>query len=163
MTRSRSIKWVCLALGTLMLTGPVASGQSARPDQYGFVAAQPEDLRPAEGATQIRIAGDPTKPGMYVVRSTFPAGRIGTPHFHNQDRYVTVLKGTWWVSLGPESDSGDQSKMIPIKVGGYVFHPANGHHFDGAKTDEVTVQIIGMGPVVTTRIQPTAGTAQRQP
>ena len=163
MTRSRSIKWVCLALGTWMLTGPVASGQSARPDQYGFVAAQPEDLRPAEGATQIRIAGDPTKPGMYVVRSTFPAGRIGTPHFHNQDRYVTVLKGTWWVSLGPESDSGDQSKMIPIKAGGYVFHPANGHHFDGAKTDEVTVQIIGMGPVVTTRIQPTAGTAQRQP
>ena len=91
----------------------------------------------------------------------FPAGRIGTPHFHNQDRYITVLKGTWWVSLGPESDSGDKNKMIPIKAGGYVFHPANGHHFDGAKTDEVTVQIIGMGQVITTRIEPTAGTAQR--
>lgn len=161
MTCCCSIRWVCLVLGTLILTGPLASGQSAKPDQHGFVAAQPEDLRPAEGATQIRISGDPTKPGMYVTRSTFPAGRIGTPHFHNQDRHITVLKGTWWVSLGPESDSGDPSKMIPMKAGSYVFHPANGHHFDGAKTDEVTVQIIGMGPVVTTRITPPAGTAQR--
>ena len=103
MTCSCSIRWVCLVLGTFMLTAPLASGQSAKVDRYGFVAAQPEDLRPAEGATQIRIAGDPTKPG----------------------------------------------------------NPANGHHFDGAKTEEVTVQIIGMGPVQTTRVEKAAGTAQR--
>jgi len=156
-----SIRWVCLVLGTFMLTAPLASGQSAKVDQYGFVAAQPEDLRPAEGSTQIRISGDPTKPGMYVVRNTFPAGRIGTPHFHDQDRYITVLKGTWWVSLGPESDSGDPNKMIPMKAGSYVFHPANGHHFDGTKSEDAMVQIIGMGPVNTTRVKPTGGTAQR--
>jgi quercetin dioxygenase-like cupin family protein len=98
---------------------------------------------------------------MYVVRNTFPAGRIGTPHFHDQDRYITVLKGTWWVSLGPESDSGDPNKMIPMKAGSYVFHPANGHHFDGTKNEEAMVQIIGMGPVTTTRVKSTGGTAQR--
>jgi quercetin dioxygenase-like cupin family protein len=158
---SRSIRWVCLVVGTFILTAPLASGQSAKVDQYGFVAAQPEDLRPAEGSTQIRIMGDPTKPGMYVVRNTFPANRTGTPHFHNQDRYITVLKGTWWVSLGPESDSGDPNKMIPIKAGGYVFHPANGHHFDGTKGEEATVQIIGMGPVTSTQVKSAGGTAQR--
>ena len=53
--------------------------------------------------------------------------------------------------------------MIPMKAGSYVFHPANGHHFDGTKTEDATVQIIGMGPVTTTRVNPQAGTAQRQP
>ena len=94
--------------------------------------------------------GIPSLPGVSAHRTFIT--RIGTSQ---------VLKGTWWVSLGPESDSGDQNKMIPIKAGGYVFHPANGHHFDGAKTEDVTVQIIGMGPVTTTRVKPTAGTAQR--
>jgi hypothetical protein len=51
--------------------------------------------------------------------------------------------------------------MIPMKAGSYVFHPANGHHFDGTKNEEAMVQIIGMGPVTTTRVKSTGGTAQR--
>ena len=153
MIRSRSFRWVCLVLGTCLLTAPVTVGQSAKPDPHGFIAAQPEDMKPAAGGNQVVLFGDPAKPGLYVVRNTFPAGRIGTPHFHSQDRHVTVLKGTWWVSLGPDSDSGDASKMVPMKAGSYVFHPANGHHFDGAKDEEAVVQIIGMGPVTTTQVK----------
>jgi quercetin dioxygenase-like cupin family protein len=153
MTHSRSIRWVCLALGTFLLIGPLAFGQSPKPDSHGFIAAQPENLQPAEGANNVVLSGDPTKPGIYVVRNTFRAGRGSQPHFHSADRHITVIKGTWWVSLGPESDSGDRTKMIPIKEGGYVFHPANGHHFDGAKDEDVTVQIIGMGPVTTTQLK----------
>jgi len=51
--------------------------------------------------------------------------------------------------------------MIPMKAGSYVFHPANGHHFDGTKSEDAIVQIIGMGPVQTTRVEKAAGTAQR--
>jgi quercetin dioxygenase-like cupin family protein len=143
-------------VATLVLAGPIASGQSVKPDAGGFIAAQPEELRPAEGMQQIVILGDPTKPGMYVVRDVFAPHRVNRPHFHSQDRYVTVLKGTWWVALGTDADSGDPAKMVAMKPGSFVFHPANGHHFDGTKDEEVTVQIVGMGPVMTSQVAPAA-------
>ena len=158
-TPSRSVRWLICGFSAYALSA-VAYGQAAAPGAK-FLSLQPEDIRPAEGATQVVISGDPSKPGMYVVQNTFAPGRGSRPHFHDQDRYITVIKGTWWVSLGPESDSGDPNKMIPMKAGSYVFHPANGHHFDGTKSEDAMVQIIGMGPVNTTRVKPTGGTAQR--
>jgi quercetin dioxygenase-like cupin family protein len=134
--------------------GAVMFGQAAPPGGARFIARQPEDLRPADGATQVVISGDPSKAGMYVVQNTFAPGRIGRPHFHDQDRYVTVIKGTWWVSLGPEADVYDPSRMVPMKAGSFVFHPAFGHHYDGAKDEEAVVRIIGMGPVTTKQLEP---------
>lgn len=146
-------KWACCGLGTLMLTVPQVSGQSAKPDAHGFIAAQPDDLRPGEGTSAVTILGDQRKPGIYVVRNTFAPGRGSRPHFHDQDRYITVIKGTWWVALGPDSDVYDPNKMKPMPAGSFVFHPANGHHYDGAKDEEVIVQIMGMGPVTTTQLE----------
>ena len=34
-----------------------------------------------------------------------------------------------------------------------MFHPAGFHHYDGAKDEEVTVQIMGMGPVKTVQTE----------
>jgi len=64
MTRSCSLKWACFVLGTCFLTVPLGAGQSAKADRHGFIAAQPEDLRPLEGASQVVLFGDPTKPGI---------------------------------------------------------------------------------------------------
>ena len=36
-------------------------------------------------------------------------------------------------------------------------HPAGAPHYDGAKDEEVIVQIIGRGPVMSPRIDPNAG------
>jgi quercetin dioxygenase-like cupin family protein len=157
MTRSRSVRWLCCAAGTFLLIGPLAFGQGVKPDAHGFIAVQPEGMKPAEGATQIVLAGDPSKPGIYVVQNTFAPGRGSRPHFHSQDRYVTVIKGTWWVALGPDADVYNLDKMTPMKAGSFVKHPAGGHHYDGAKTEEVVVQIMGMGPVTTTQITPGGG------
>ncbi len=157
MTYAPSFKWASCILGTFLLTSAVASSQSVRPDGQGFIAAQLEDLQIPESASNIVVLGDPSKPGIYVVRNVFRPGRFSSPHFHDQDRYVTVIKGTWWVSLGPESDKNDRNKMTPMKAGSFVFHPANGHHFDGAKDEEAVVQIMGMGPVKTVQLtQPSA-------
>ena len=90
---------------------------------------------------------------MYVVQNTFAPGRGSRPHYHDQDRYVTVIKGTWWVALGPESDVYNPSKMVPMKAGSFVFHPAFGHHYDGAKDEEAVVRIMGMGPVTTKQLE----------
>lgn len=159
MARATFTKWAGCVLGTCLLTVPLASGQGLKRDSGGFIAAQPEDLRPGSGVSQVVVVGDPSKPGIYVVRNTFAPGRGSRPHFHSQDRYVTVIKGTWWVALGPDADVYDPAKMVPMKAGSFVLHPAGGHHYDGAKDEEAVVQIMGMGPVTTTQLEPAAGSA----
>jgi len=156
-TPSRGVGWLVCALSAYALSA-AAYGQA--PPNSKFLALQPEDVRPADGATQKVIMGDPSKPGLYVVQNTFAPGRGSRPHYHDQDRYVTVIKGTWWVALGPESDVYDPSKMVAMKPGSFVFHPAFGHHYDGAKDEEAVVRIMGMGPVTTKQLE-ASGRGQR--
>jgi len=140
-------------LVTLPLTIPLASGQTLTPDEDGFIAANPEDLLPPEDSRSVRIMGRGSEPGMYVQRITFAAGTGTRPHFHDQARYITVIEGTWWVALGPEAATYDPDEMIPMKAGSFLYEPPNGIHYDQARDEPVTVQIMGMGPVKTTRIE----------
>jgi hypothetical protein len=107
---------------------------------------QPEQALDFPGTTLI-VAGDPEQAGIYVIRRRFKPGEMSRPHVHNQDRFVTVIKGTWWTG---EGDVFDPNKTVAVKTGGFMLHPAGLHHYDGAKNEEVIVQIIGMGPVTTT-------------
>lgn len=146
MLRSTAIRRTVGALWIFALA-VTASGQSKPPVAEGFVRLDADEIKPGT------IFGDPSKPGVYVTRNRFAPGNGSRPHYHDQDRYVTVIKGTWYVSLGPESDVYDPSKMVAMKPGSFVFHPANGHHYDGAKDEEVIVQIMGMGPVKTVQLE----------
>jgi quercetin dioxygenase-like cupin family protein len=146
MRYSNSMKWVGCAVGAVMLA-TTASGQS-KPVPTGFVRLDADEIKTGT------IFGDPSKPGMYVTRNRFAPGSGSRPHYHDQDRYVTVIKGTWYVSLGPESDVYNPDKMTPLKAGSFVMHPAFGHHYDGAKDEEAIVQIMGMGPVKTVQLEP---------
>ena len=157
-TPLQRVCWLICGLSAYALSGGVyGQGQPSNPT---FLSRQPEELRFADGATQVVIMGDPSKPGMYVVQNTFAPGRTSRPHYHDQDRYITVIKGTWWVSLGPEADVYNPGKMVPMKAGSFVFHPANGHHYDGAKDEEAVVRILGMGPVTTKQIETPAHDAR---
>ncbi|MEZ5490829.1 MAG: cupin domain-containing protein [Gammaproteobacteria bacterium] len=126
--------------------------QAIAPDAYGFVIGTPDKLLPPEGERRINIVGDPAEPGLYVIRITFPPGAGSRPHYHSTARYITVIKGTWWISSGPESDVYDPDNMQPVPAGSFLYQPPEGHHYDMAKDEEVVVQIMGMGPVVTTSI-----------
>ena len=148
-TRSTG-RWL-LACGLVVFAGTVFSTQAQVPQP--FIAVQPDELRPGEGTTQVVIMGDPSGPGMYIVQNTFAPGRMSSPHFHDKDRYITVVSGTCWVFLGPDADTVDPSEMIPMHSGSFVFHPAFGHHYDGAKDEEAFVRIMGMGPVITARLE----------
>jgi quercetin dioxygenase-like cupin family protein len=160
MRRGSIVKVIGCVAAVFAFSGTPGAAQMDRRDAHGFIAASPESLL-LEGATnQVLVMGDPSKAGMYVVRIRFAPGRGSRPHVHDQDRYVTVIKGTWWVHLGPESDVYDPAKMTPIKAGGFVFHPAGGHHYDMAKDEEAIVQIIGMGPVKSTQLEPASGRGQ---
>jgi quercetin dioxygenase-like cupin family protein len=76
------------------------------------------------------------------------------PHVHNEDRYVAVLQGTWWVGTGSEFAP---EKTKPLKAGSFMKHPAGAAHFDGAKDEEVILQIVGMGVTGTTLVKPELG------
>src|SRR5579885_2134842 len=95
------VRWLVCAIGAGVFSASVVA-QPRFPAP--FIAMQPEEMTTDEGATQKILYGDPSKPGMYVVQNTFMPGKGSRPHFHDKDRFITVIKGTWWVSLGPESD-----------------------------------------------------------
>lgn len=153
MTRFRRISRWLLCISACVVTTTTLSSQTRSVPLSEFRATTPEAMHAAEGSTQVVLLGDPTKPGIYVVQITFAPGRGSRPHFHDQDRYVSVVKGTWWVALGPESDTYDPAKMVPMKAGSFVYHPAFGHHYDMAKDEEAVVRIVGMGPVKSTQLE----------
>ncbi len=155
------MKKIALAL-TLVGVSVVAAAQEAsavRPlVDKDHLRMQPEAAEAALASTvQMNVFGDPAKPGLYAIRRRFKPGEMSRPHYHDQDRLVTVIKGTWYTG---EGDVFDAAKTTPVKMGGFMFHPAGLHHFDGAKGEEVIVQIIGMGPVQTTNTEVKAGTAR---
>ena len=153
MIRSRGIMWACCVSSTLLLWANTASGQGVTPDAEGFFIATPEDLQPPEGGRSTVILGNPREPGLYVIRITFGPGQGSRPHFHDQARHITVIKGRWWVSTGARADVYDPDYMRPVDPGTFIYEPPYGHHYDMAKDEEVTVQIMGMGPVTSTRIE----------
>jgi quercetin dioxygenase-like cupin family protein len=117
-------------------------------DSDGFIRVAPEqvEFKGTPTFSQAVLYGDPAKPGMYVVRVKFGKGVHTNPHTHSQDRFVTVIKGTWCMGVG---DKVDEKTVIPMKAGSFAVHPARAPHYDGACDEETIVQIMGMGPVDT--------------
>ena len=101
------------------------------------------------------IYGNPKKAGPYVIRVKFAKGTMSMPHFHPEDRLVTVIKGTWYSGTGKTFEPWD---TVPLPAGTFMLHPAGEGHYDGAKDDEVIVQIAGNGPSGTTFFAPDLGT-----
>lgn len=153
MKLSRSMKWTCCALGAIVLgvlTAPefgVAQERAGGPPPVPMTNAshtrmQPEEANP-NGNTPI--FGLQNQEGFYVYRNRFGPHQTSKPHFHDKDRWVTVIKGTWYTG---EGDVFKPETMVPIKAGGFMYHKANMHHYDGSMDDnEVIVQLSGYGPL----------------
>ena len=104
----------------------------------------------AAGVNQKILFGDPTKPGFYMVMNRFQPGNFSKPHFHANDRFITVVKGTWYVGTG---NKWNKDATIPVKAGGAVTHFGKEVHYDGAKDEEVIVIITGEGPGTSTQVE----------
>jgi hypothetical protein len=130
--------------------GAPAFAQSPAPAR-DFIYLPPEEVHfksPLGVGPEQAVFGDPSKPGVYVIRVHFP-GFHSNPHFHSQDRHAVVIKGVWWNGNGEKLDF-DNAK--PVKVGSYVFHPTGGVHWDGAGDEDTVIQITGIGPVENTQV-----------
>ena len=100
-----------------------------------------------EGAEIAVLVGDPSKPGLYVYLNKWTPHHMSHPHFHQYDRYITVLSGTWWVGTGTKYDP---DSTVAVPAGSYVKHTAKQIHYDGAKDVECVLEIVGQGPATAT-------------
>lgn len=139
--------------GALLAVGALGAGAGAA--DFRIVPADQLVWRDMPGSHGVRAAavyGDPSKPGIYVVRVRFPPHVMDRPHSHSQDRYVTVLEGRWAAGTGSRFDP---AAATPLPAGSFMFHPAGGVHWDGSNSDSAAVvQIIGMGPVTSADVDP---------
>ena len=130
--------------------GPYAGGD---PSAVTFVMPDQIPWKPFGDHERAVLYGDPSKPGLYAFLSRWPKGSnvFSHPHFHARDRFVYVLDGTWWVGTGNKFDPANLT--VPVKPGAFVTEFGKGVHWDGAKDDDVTLLIIGEGPLTTTRVE----------
>jgi quercetin dioxygenase-like cupin family protein len=96
---------------------------------------------------QAVVQGDPTKPGFYVIVNRYKPGAFSRPHFHPNDGFVTVLKGTLWVGTGTKFDP---NSTVPMPAGTVMQHFGKQVHYQGAKNDEALIMVTGEGPATAT-------------
>jgi hypothetical protein len=121
-----------LAISAVTLFAGVFSLKASQPDPKVLAFTLPDKIpwvKNAGGAEQAVLAGDPSKPGLYVVLTKW------TPHHMR------------WVGTGSKYDP---DSTTPIPAGSFVTHYGKQIHYDGAKDEEVTLEIVGMGPATST-------------
>jgi hypothetical protein len=148
MTRIFSSRGVRLGLSLAMLIGLGGAGSArglADMDPKAITVKFPNDIKWTKTATSERavLYGDPSKPGYYVILLKWLPHNNSRPHYHPNDRFITVLSGTWWVQTGAKYDPAG---FKPIPAGSFVVHTGKEIHYDGAKDEPCLLQISGMGP-----------------
>ncbi|MFZ1195247.1 MAG: cupin domain-containing protein [Pseudolabrys sp.] len=146
-----SAKLLAAAVLTAMLA--LAASHAVELDPKAVVYQLPDQIKwgpvtPA-GNQQAVLFGDPTNPGLYGVLTKWVAGNhFSKPHFHPNDRFITVISGTWWVGSGPNFDPANGS--VPMPAGSFVTHYGKQVHWDGAKDVDAVLLIVGNGPATAT-------------
>ena len=150
MHRLSTIRRVIRLSLAAMLFIALGSIRAADLDPKAINIQLPKDIKwvaTTGGSEQAVLVGDPSKPGLYVVLTKWLPHKNSRPHSHPNDRFITVLKGTWWVNTG---SNYNPDGMKPVPTGSFVTHYGGQVHYDGAKDEECILQIVGMGPATST-------------
>jgi hypothetical protein len=127
-----------------------ASGMAADLNPAAIAIQMPDQIKwvnNPNGSALAVLAGNPDKPGIYVVLNKWTAHHMSRPHYHPNDRFITVISGTWWVGTG---NKYDPETTKPLKAGTFVTHYGKQVHWDGAKDGDVILEIVGEGPATST-------------
>lgn len=140
--------------GPSMADASVTDPKGPMPDPKNIPFIPPDKLTAmfeGKGEQQIKLFGDASKPGMYGVLIKWNPGTGSHPHMHDQDRFIYVISGTWWVS---SSTHYDPKQSYPMPQGSFVRHEKNTVHWDGARMGgpPVYLELVGMGPVKTIQV-----------
>ena len=138
-----------------MVFALVVLGAPARAEPLIQARLAPDDLkweRTPTGGLRANLVGDDKKSGMYMYRVQFPANAKVQPHFHPDERIITVLSGTLYMGYG---EKFDEKTMKALPAGSAWTEPAKQTHLVWAKDGEAVIQIIGAnGPSGVTQIDP---------
>ena len=111
----------------------------------------PGDIKWQAGGDGFYFAdmlGNPDNPGLYMFLNKARDGVTLQPHWHSRDENLIVLSGTFLVGIG---DTFDEHALQAVPAGGYLFIPANVHHFGKIKGETVW-EIFGEGPFTYTSV-----------
>jgi hypothetical protein len=101
----------------------LSAARAADLDPAAVVFKLPDQIKwtenPAAGNANAVLYGDPSKPGLYIVLVKWHPGHMSHPHFHPNDRFITVISGTWWVGPGTRFTPED---TVPMPAGSFVTH-----------------------------------------
>ncbi len=89
------------------------------------------------------LAGDPDKPGPFVLRVKFPPDTVVPLHRHATAENLTVLSGDAYHSMGEMLDKGHGERL---EQGGFVFLPGMIPHSVWTAGAGAVVQVTGTGP-----------------
>ncbi|WP_232630345.1 cupin domain-containing protein [Methylobacterium sp. Leaf118] len=104
---------------------------------------QPGPANLPKGTQISPLAGDPAKPGPFVLRIRFPANTVIAPHTHSKDETLTILSGSIYHQHGRTLD---KSKGEPLRAGGFVYLPEAMPHALWTTDEDVVLQVNGSGP-----------------
>jgi hypothetical protein len=136
-----------LSIAALLIFGSVMAADLNPAALSSMLPNQIKWVDSPSGSSQAVLVGDPAKPGLYIILTKWSPHHMSRPHFHPNDRYVTVISGTWWVGTGTKYDP---DSTVAIPAGSFVTHYGKQIHYDGAKDGEVVLQIVGQGPATST-------------
>jgi hypothetical protein len=113
----------------------VVPGSAVELDPSALVYKLPDQIKwnppSAAGSQNAVLVGDPAKPGLYIVLNKWLKGEhFSRPHSHPNDRFISVLGGTWWMGSGTTFDP-DNSVAMP--AGTFVTHFGKQVHWDGGQ------------------------------
>jgi hypothetical protein len=134
---------VTLAAASLSIAHPHGA-QAVAVDRGSrdYTLSEQMQWRDTEDGRIANLYGDPSKPGLYAYVLKRRPNTWSMPHFHDNDRFVTVLEGTSWVGTG----KFDPQRTVPLNAGSFVRDVAGGIHFEGTKDDGATLYFVGIGP-----------------
>jgi hypothetical protein len=139
----RTLGRAVLALGILAVSGADVPkiDRNARdfrlPDQFEWTE------RAGSTDKTATLYGDPSKPGMFVQVTKRGPNVWSQPHSHPNERFITVLAGTFYIGTGSKLD---KDNTVAIGPGGVVHDIPNQMHYDGTGPEGATLEFIAMGP-----------------
>ncbi|MDB5709940.1 MAG: alphabeta hydrolase fold [Sphingomonas bacterium] len=95
------------------------------------------------GIRTVLLYGDPAKSGPYMLEIRVPAHTGIAAHTHRDDRFATVISGTWYFGYGASSA---EARVKALGAGGLYTEPRNVAHFAFTRDEAATVRITGTGP-----------------
>jgi uncharacterized protein (TIGR02246 family) len=126
-----------VALGVVEPAGDVMTMNAA-----AGMSFQPLDVPGFKSGMQLAVLhGDPGGKGDYTIRLKFPAGYMFPAHYHPNAEHLTVLSGTFLLSMG-EKEGGT---LREYQAGDFLYIPPKKPHYGGAK-NETVIQLHGIGP-----------------